>query len=95
MGVRNELAIPAGAVADDQSVEVLRAWVADEGLHVALVQAFPEPETWGVLLVDVARHAARAFAAEGMCSEADALRRMRAMFEAEWDRPADAAATQS
>ena len=95
MSAPKELPIPARALADAGSVEVLRAWVADEGLHVALGQMFPDPETWGMLLVDVARHAARAFAAEKVCSQDDALQRIREIFDAEWDAPTDIGTTES
>ena len=89
------LAIPPGARADAESVEVLRAWIADEGLHVSLLQAFPDPETWGLLLVDVARHAARAFANEKLCAEDEALQRIRSILDAEWDAPTDVGTTEA
>ncbi len=89
-----ELQIPPAASADAGSVEVLRAWVADEGLHVSMRQAFDDPGTWGVLLVDLARHAARAMAAEKVCTEAEALRAIREIFDAEWDNVTDIGTTQ-
>jgi Domain of unknown function (DUF5076) len=87
MAALGELMIPPAAVADAGSTEVLRAWVAGGGLHVSLRPSFEEPDVWGILLVDVARHAARAFAAERKISEAEALKRIRRMFDAEWSRP--------
>ncbi|MBV9078898.1 MAG: DUF5076 domain-containing protein, partial [Methylobacteriaceae bacterium] len=51
--------------------------------------------TWGVLLVDLARHAARIYALEAGMSEADALEAIRAGLEAELDRPTDRGATQA
>ena len=44
---------------------------------------------WGLLLVDVARHAARAYARESGFSEEEALARILDMFEAEIARPTD------
>jgi hypothetical protein len=44
---------------------------------------------WGLLLVDIARHAARAYAREGACTEDEALARIVDMFEAEISRPTD------
>ena len=44
----------------DDATEVLRAFVLDGGLSIAFTRAFEEPDIWGLLLVDVARHAARA-----------------------------------
>ncbi len=89
MGARDELIIPEAAIADAGSAEVLRAWIANRGLHVAIRTSFDTPDAWGILLVDVARHAARAFAAESSISEADALLHIRKMFDAEWSRPTD------
>jgi hypothetical protein len=89
MGARDELIIPPAAIGDAGSAEVLRAWVTNGGLHVSLKPSFDQPDVWGVLLVDVARHAARASAADGGVTEADALRRIRALFDAEWKRPTD------
>ena len=44
---------------------------------------------WGLLLVDIARHAARAYARESGYTEDDALTRIVDMFEAEIARPTD------
>jgi len=68
---------------------VLRAFVVDGGLSIAFTRAFEEPEMWGLLLVDIARHAARAFARESEYSEEEALERILDMFEAEIQRPTD------
>ena len=89
----NELAIPPGAIADAGSKEVLRAWIVGRGLQVSLVPGFDDPDVWGVMLCDIARHAARAFAAEGTCSEREALSRIRKLFDAEWGRPTDKGTT--
>ena len=93
MGARDELIIPEGAISDAGSTEVLRAWIAGGGLHVSLRPAFDTPDAWGILLADVARHAARAFAAEKKITMADALARIRAMFDAEWKRPTNMGTT--
>jgi hypothetical protein len=46
-----------------------------------------------LLLVDVARHASRAYARESAYSEDEALRRIVDMFEAEIARPTDMGST--
>jgi hypothetical protein len=89
-----ELAIPPTAAVDTEAIEILRAWVTKGNLEVGLIRAWDQPDPWGILLVDLARHAARAFAQEGICSEHDALERIRALFEAEWDKPTDLGKTQ-
>lgn len=88
------LAIPPGALEDAEGAEVLRAWIANKGLHVSLAPAFDSPEPWGMMLVDIARHAARAMAAEKICPEAEALNRIRAIIDAEWEEPTDEGSTE-
>ena len=77
----------------DDAIEVLRAFVIDGGLSIAFQRAFEEPDMWGLLLVDIARHAARAYARESDYSEEDALERIVDMFEAEIARPTDPGTT--
>jgi hypothetical protein len=80
-------------VGREDAVEVLRAFVVDGGLSIAFMRAFEEPDMWGMMLVDIARHAARAFAKEGVCSEEEALERIVDMFEKELARPTDPGST--
>ena len=89
-----ELPIPATVLGDPGAVEVLSAWVAHEGLHVAMAPAFDDPGMWGMLLADVARHAARALAAEKVCSSEEAIARIRAMFDAELTNATDPGKTE-
>ena len=77
----------------EDATEVLRAFVVDGGLSIAFARAFEEPDMWGLLLVDVARHASRAYARESAYSEDEALRRIVDMFEAEIARPTDVGST--
>ncbi len=60
---KNECAIPPEAITDPNGTEVLRAWVANEGLHVSLwiPDAWDDPGHWGVALTDVMRHLADAY----------------------------------
>lgn len=74
-------------------VEVLRAAIVEGGLHVSLRRAFDDPQAWGMLIADVARHAARIFANETKFTEDQALELIRAMFEAEMDAPTDPGTT--
>jgi len=74
-----EQPLPPDVMGRDDATEVLRA--------------FKEPDMWGLILVDVARHAARAFAREGACTEDEALTRIVDMFEAEIARPTDVGKT--
>src|SRR3954468_8492257 len=86
------LTIPPTAL-DQGGVEVLRAAVVDGGLHVSLRRAFEDPEAWGMLIADVARHVARVYATEGQFPEEQTLERIRALFNAEMDSPTEPGTT--
>jgi len=77
-----------------ESSEVVRAFIVNGALEVHLQRAFDDPAVWGILLADIARHAARVFEAEGVCSEDDALDSIQSMFEAELDAPTDEGTTE-
>jgi hypothetical protein len=89
MGAPKEQPIPPDALANDKAVEVLRAFVVDGGLSISFTRAFDDPAMWGMMLVDIARHAARVYAKEGAMSEAEAMRRITEMFDAELGNPTD------
>jgi hypothetical protein len=84
-----EQPLPPDVIGREDATEVLRAFVVDGGLSIAFTRAFEEPDMWGLLLVDIARHAARAYAKESACTEDEALARIVEMFEAEIARPTD------
>jgi hypothetical protein len=88
-----EQPLPPDVIGNEDATEVLRAFVLDGGLSIAFMRAFEEPEMWGLLLVDIARHAARAYGRESSFSEDEALRRILDMFEAEIARPTDIGTT--
>ncbi len=88
-----EQPLPPDVIGRGDATEVLRAFVLDGGLSIAFTRAFDEPGMWGLLLVDIARHAARAYARDGACSEQEALSRILDMFEAEIARPTDMGTT--
>ena len=85
--------MPPDVIGRDDATEVLRAFVLEGGLSIAFTRAFDEPDLWGMLLVDIARHAARAYAREDEFTEDEALRRIVDMFEAEIARPTDMGST--
>jgi uncharacterized protein DUF5076 len=88
-----EQPLPPDVMGREGATEILRAFVVDGGLSIAFQRAFEEPDMWGLLLVDVARHAARAYARESAYTEEDALARIVDMFEAEIARPTDTGST--
>jgi len=85
-----ELAVPFAAHEAGEASEVLRAWIVDNGLHVSLQRGFDDPAVWGVLLADLARHAAQIFEKENVCSADEALEAIKATLDAEWSTPRDA-----
>src|SRR3954449_1007610 len=84
-----EQPLPPDVMGREDATEVLRAFVVDGGLSIAFTRAFEEPDMWGMLLVDIARHAARAYARESAFTEEEALARIIEMFETEIARPTD------
>ena len=90
--VFDALHIPPAAM-EQGGVEVLRAVIVDGGLHVSLRRAFDDPEAWGMLIADVARHIARIYATEKNMSEDETIARIRAIFQAEMESPTDPGTT--
>lgn len=90
-----ELAVPFAVHESEEASEVLRAWIVDRGLHVSLQRGFDDPAVWGVLLTDVARHVARVFETEGVCSAEEALEAIKEALDVEWDRSSDDGTTQA
>ncbi len=90
----NELSIPPSSKMSERASEVLRVWInADKRMDTSLRTSFPDPMLWGMLLVDIARHAARAYAQDGSHAEHEALSRIRTGFDAEWHNPTDLGTT--
>ena len=60
------LVIPPAAQRDEDSVQMLSAWIAEKGLHCSLNigmwqnNGTNESRAWGILLADVIRHIASA-----------------------------------
>ena len=64
------LIVPPAAQRDQDSVQMLSAWIAEKGLHCTMnvgmwhAQGVSESRAWGMLLADVIRHLANAIEAE-------------------------------
>jgi len=86
---KNALEPPPIAGTHPDAVEVLRVWAAPGmAQQVALQTVWKEPGAWGLMLVDVARHAAKAYARDGHDEKA-VLERIRTFLDAEWSIPTD------
>lgn len=80
---------PPPIATEANAVEVLRAWAAPGApQQVTLRPTWNDPGAWGLMLVDIARHAANAYANEGRDRE-EVLNRIRELWDAEWTRPTD------
>ena len=88
------LALPPD-VLEKGGIEILRASVVDGAVSVALRRSFDDPFTWGVLFVDLARHAARVYAKETDISEEQALEAIASGFRAELEDPSEPGSTQA
>ena len=86
---QNTLQPPPVADEDPEAVEVLRVWATPGNpQQVTLRTTWEDAGAWGLLLVDVARHAALAYQKEGRNAD-EILQRMREFFDAEWSKPTD------
>lgn len=78
---------PPPTANNSEAVEVLRVWAAPGSpQQLTLRTRWKDPGAWGLLLADVARHAAQAYQREGQDPE-QVLARIRELFEAEWSSP--------
>lgn len=91
------LVVPPAAQRDDNSIQMLSAWIAEQGLHCTLNVGMwdgmgrDEPEAWGILLADVIRHVSNAICErKGMPAE-QTISKIFASLEGELDDPTSAA----
>jgi hypothetical protein len=86
---KNSLAVPPIAEKSSEAVEVLRVWAAPgEQQQLTLRTTWKDAGAWGLLLVDVARHAAKAYEREGEDPQ-EILKRIQDYWDAEWTEPTD------
>jgi hypothetical protein len=79
-----ELDVPDGVPEAEQAVELIRAWVADGALAVALNgEAFgPQLEEWGRVLAQIGHHIAHAASLSGELGEEHSIAALRKGFDA-------------
>jgi hypothetical protein len=86
----NELPIPPTVVADAKARELIRVWAASGKQYLSLATGiWDDPATWGVALVDLARHLARSYEQSKGLDREEALARIREGMEAEWSEDTD------
>ena len=89
MARTDDLSPPPSVKEAETSMELLRVWIVDKRLEVVLSgNLWKDSASWGLLLVDLARHVANAYEEQGHDREA-VLARIREGFDAEWRVPTD------
>lgn len=84
---RLALDIPPKALERDGAREALRVWIVDDDAEVAFgPKALPDPEAWGVLLVDIARQVAFGFNSQGIMDYEKAITTIFNTLAAEFER---------
>jgi Domain of unknown function (DUF5076) len=90
MAQSDQLRVPEAARTDAKSFELLRVWIAHHDQHISLrVGVWKEPEAWGMMLADLARHIAAAFEQSENRDATEVLAQIKAGFETEIQSPTD------
>jgi len=86
---KRDLEPPPIASSNPQSAEVLRVWAGPGQPHqLTLRMTWKHAGAWGLLLADIARHAAKTYANEGQ-NAAEVLARIQQLMNAEFSGPTD------
>jgi hypothetical protein len=83
------LAMPNAAI-ENGGLEILRAGIIDDELHVGARRAFKDPKQWGEVLADIARRIAKLYADETTRTERDVIAAIGSAFAAQFGAPAAA-----
>jgi hypothetical protein len=87
------LVIPPAAQRDESATQLISAWSAENGLHCTLniglwhESGRDEPASWGILLSDLARHAANALQERYGIDPVESLDRIRRAIDMELGDP--------
>ncbi len=85
-----ELKIPPATATDPAAIEILRVWAAHGAQHVSLASGlWDNPFSWGIMLVDLAKHVANAYMLARGLDYDHTLAAIRSGFEAEWNHATD------
>ena len=82
------LPIPDAVRDRSDAREILRVWVSNSRQHFSLHTTWEDPAAWGLMLADLARHVANAYAREGKNRE-ESLRTILELLEKELEHPTD------
>jgi hypothetical protein len=79
-----ELLVPPAVKTDPNAFEIARIWATHNSQHVSLNIIWDDPAAWGMMLVDLARHAADYYhQTQGVPTE-KCLARIKEGFDSEW-----------
>jgi hypothetical protein len=87
------LVIPPAAQRDDQSIQMLSAWIAERGFHCTLNIGYfagyghDEVEAWGIILADLIRHIGNALMEERGTPAKESVNSVLASLSRELDLP--------
>lgn len=93
----NPLVVPPAAQRDEKSIQMLSAWIAENGLHCSLKigvwheNGRDEARAWGILLADAIRHIANALQENCGQSAPEAIACVLDALQNELDAPTSAA----
>jgi hypothetical protein len=82
-----ELDPPPDVKTDPNAFEIARIWGAHQGQHVSLNLIWDDPAAVGILIADLARHAANYYHQQHGYKKEDVIQRIKEMFAAELDSP--------
>jgi len=86
----NEIDIPDAVLGDKKALELARIWATEEGQHIRFrSDLWEDPATWGLMLVDFAKLAAKSYAEDADWDCAVALARIKEGLDAEWESAMD------
>jgi len=85
-----ELPIPRPVANEQKALEIVRVWIAGGGQYVSLsTNVMGDPRAWGILLTNLARHAAAATQQTRGMDASETLAQIKAALDAEWANPTD------
>ena len=83
----HELPIPDPSANNEHAREILRVWAAGGRPQISIdTTVWEDPVSWGIMLVDLAKHLANAYEQAGRMNHAMVLSRIKQNFDAKWTK---------
>lgn len=84
-----ELPAPPAVELANKAMEIIRVWIVDNHQEIVLSpHLWNDPGTWGLLLVDIAKHVANVYGEKGLDRDS-VLKSIKEALDAEWAQPTD------